>query len=116
MRVRSDIWVSAYLRRCQAAGAAVFVARRGDRDAGAIYICVNGLDGFVGVYAPAPAGLSTASVDRRWTRRFKDPVSEQEASLYLAREANADPDIWIIEVEDRSGRHFLGEDDIEELR
>ena len=116
MRIRSDIWVSAYLRHCQAAGAAVVVVRRGDRDAGAIYLCVNRLDGSVGLYGPAPAGLESASRDRRWVKCFEDPVSETEASRYLARQADVDPDIWVIEVEDRSGRHFLQDADIEELR
>jgi hypothetical protein len=32
-------------------------------------------------------------------------VAEIEARL--AREIKFDPDLWIVEVEDRAGRHFL---------
>jgi hypothetical protein len=31
----------------------------------------------------------------------------EKADAFLAREAEFDSDMWIIEVEDRRGRHFL---------
>ena len=40
--------------------------------------------------------------------------SEAEANGYLARQREFDPDLWIIEVEDRAGRHFLGDEAVEE--
>ena len=43
-----------------------------------------------------------------------EPVSENEATGYLARQRDFDPDLWIIEVEDRAGRHFLGDDLVED--
>ncbi len=43
-------------------------------------------------------------------------VSEGEAQAYLTRQVDFDPDIWILEVEDKKGRHFLDEDAIEQLR
>jgi hypothetical protein len=117
MRIRSEIWVRAYMRRCQVAGVSVVVARRGDQQAGAVYLCINRLNGLVSLYGPAPAGIAETSIERRWTNCFKQAeVSEGEAQSYLARQANIDPDIWIIEVDDKAGRHFLDEDAIEELR
>ena len=38
MRLKSEIWVKAYLRRCTVNGASGVVARHGDDDAGAIFI------------------------------------------------------------------------------
>jgi hypothetical protein len=117
MRIRSEIWVSAYLRRCQAAGAAVVVARRGDDQAGAIYLCINLLNGQARLYGPAPAGLAETSFERRFANCFTEGiVQEREAQAYLSRQADRDPDIWIVEVEDQKGRHFLDDDQIEELR
>jgi hypothetical protein len=116
MRIRSEIWVKAYVRRCQGAGVSVVIARHGDDQAGAIYICVNRLDGEVRLYGPAPAGIAETSIERRWTSCFAGLVSEGEAQRYLARQADVDPDIWIVEVEDKKGRHFLDDDAIEELR
>jgi len=114
MRVKSEIWVRAYLRRCQADGIPVVIARRGDEAAGAIFICIDRLDGAVFLYGPAPAGLTESESERRWVSRFAGrPVSRADVDLYLVRQRKFDPDLWIIEVEDRAGRHFLGDDAIE---
>ena len=115
MRIKSEIWVRAYLRRCRAEGVPVVIVRRGDEAAGAIFICVDRLDGTVSVYGPAPAGLAESETDRRWVRCFGARlVSLTEADGYLARQREFDPDLWIIEVEDKAGRHFLGDEAVED--
>ena len=35
------------------------------------------------------------------------PVPEADIEARLVREIRFDPDVWIVEVEDRAGRHFL---------
>lgn len=108
MRLKSEIWVKAFLRRCMSAGAAAAVVRHGDDDAGAIFIKINRLDGTAMLYGPAAAGLARADGERRWTMCFaSDSVSEQEVDARLARERAFDSDVWVVEVEDRLGRHFL---------
>jgi hypothetical protein len=110
MRVRSDIWVKAYLRRCQSEAVSVVIVRRGDDAAGAIFISVDRLDGTVFLYGPAPAGLVESEAERRWISCFgSQSVVEEKAKDYLRRQQKFDPDLWIIEVEDKAGRHFLGD-------
>jgi hypothetical protein len=110
MRVKSEIWIRAYLRRCQAEGVSVVIVRRGDEAAGAIFICVDRLDGTVLLYGPAPAGRVESEAERRWVSCFgPQPVEEEKAKEYLSRQQKFDPDLWIIEVEDKAGRHFLGD-------
>jgi hypothetical protein len=108
MRLKAEIWVKAYLRRCQHEGAAAVLVRRGDGDAGAIYIKVSRLDGTAMLFGPAPAGLDEAGEERRW-QPCLDPAAaaEEVADAYLSRQIEFDPDIWIVSVEDRQGRHFL---------
>jgi hypothetical protein len=114
MRIKSEIWVRAYLRRCQAEGVPVVIVRRGDEAAGAIFICVDRLDGTVWLYGPAPAGMVESETDRRWVSCFgARAASAKEADDYLARQREFDPDLWIIEIEDRAGRHFLGTDAVD---
>ena len=108
MRLKSEIWVKAYLRRCRLDGADALLVRRGDTDAGAIYIKVSRLDGTAMLFGPAPAGLDEAREDRRWQPCLKaEPVAEIEADAFLERQVSFDSDIWIVAVEDRAGRHFL---------
>lgn len=109
MRLKTEIWVMAYVRRCFGEGAHAFILRRGNAEAGAIYIKVNRLDGQAAVYGPAPAGLADAFGGRLWVSALgEEAVPESKADAYLARQAEFDPDFWVVEVEDRGGRHFLG--------
>jgi hypothetical protein len=108
MRLKSEIWVQAYLRICASAGVAAVLVRRGDADAGAIYIRVNRLDGTSDLYGPAPAGGYGLETDRRWVRCLGDaPRPDGEVDSYLASQRKFDTDLWVIEAEDRQGRHFL---------
>jgi hypothetical protein len=111
VRLKSEIWVKAYLRRCAVAGASGVVVQHGDDDAGAIYIKIVRPDGMATVFTPAPAGWDGADVDRRWVPYYAEGfVAEATAQAYLEREARFDNDVWVIEIEDREGRDFLGDD------
>jgi hypothetical protein len=110
MRLKSGIWVAAYLRRRHIDGTFAVVRRRGAEEAGAIFIKIARLDGTAELYGPAPqtAFEDSRPADRAFSPCFKrQPVPEAEAEAYLAREIRFDSDIWIVEVEDRAGRHML---------
>jgi hypothetical protein len=108
MRLKSEFWVMAYLRRCAHEGSDAVLVRRGDADAGVIFIKVSRLDGTAMLFGPAPAGRDDQGEDRRWQPCFaRDIVAEAEADAYLARQITFDPDLWIVGVDDRAGRHFL---------
>jgi hypothetical protein len=108
MRLTSGIWVSAYLRRCQVEGAFSAIVQRGAEEAGAIFIKIAHLDGRADLYGPAPQSLIEGefSADRAFTP-VAVGVPESDIETRLARERRFDPDIWIVEVEDRAGRPFL---------
>lgn len=117
MRLKSGIWVKAYLRRCEVAGAFAAVRRHGDDDAGAIFIKIARAGGQAALYGPAPAGLGDRDEGdvRGMGRTFIAAATGQfladaEIEKKLEREAGFDSDLWIVEVEDRDGRHFLGDE------
>jgi hypothetical protein len=105
MRLRSDIWVAAYLRRCEVEGASAVLRRRGAAEAGAIFIKIDRLDGSAALYEPAPQSLALPfDVDRLFVRAHReDWVGSDRIEARLTRESAFDPDIWIVEVEDRAG-------------
>jgi len=110
MRLKSGIWVAAYVRRCHHEGAFAAVRRRGADEAGAIFVKLNRLDGTAELYGPAPQSVFDESlpIHRVFRRQLpKQPVPEADVEAALAREIRFDPDLWIVEVEDRAGRHFL---------
>jgi hypothetical protein len=107
-RLRSDIWVSAYLRRCAVEGAYAVLRRRGSAEAGAIFIKIDSLDGTALLFGPAPQSELRDGEDRIFTALHKEARMEPgDAEDRLKREVSFDPDLWIVEVEDRQGRCFL---------
>ncbi len=110
MRLKSALWVAAYLRRCQVEGVFAVVRRRGAEEAGAVFVRVSRLDGTSDLYGPAPQSAFDAAPGA--ARAFSASLAAQPApdpavDAYLTREIKFDPDVWIVEVEDRSGRNFL---------
>ena len=113
MRLRSDLWVAAYLRRCDGEGAPAVLRRRGAAEAGAVIVVVDLLDGRRALYGPA---AQTAVVGRGIDRVFRrlheaETIPPDQAEARIARELRFDPDLWLVEVEDRAGRHRLDLDE-----
>jgi hypothetical protein len=108
MRLTSTMWVAAYVRRCHIEGAYAVVRRRGASEAGAIFVVVDHLDSRRTLFAQAPQSLipDDAVRDRLFVpvENISDALAVSER---LAREQKFDPDLWVVEVEDRDGRHFL---------
>ncbi len=111
MRLKSGIWVAAYIRRCHIEGAFAVVRRRGADEAGAVFIMINRLDGTATLYGPAPQSVfdDAQPADRYFTIVLgrDGPVAEADIEARLQREIKFDPDVWIVESEDRAGRSFL---------
>src|ERR1700722_13570288 len=109
MRLKSSIWVAAYLRRCQTEGIFGAVRRRGAEEAGAVFVKVATLDGNAMLYAPAPQTVYDDSrpIERLFAPTSPQPVPEASVEERLAEELKVGPDVWIVEIEDRAGRNFL---------
>lgn len=110
MRLKSGIWVAAYVRRRHVEGAYAVVRRRGSEEAGAIFIKIDRLDGTSDVYGPAPQsafGESHPSERAFCACLRSQPATEAEVEAYLKKQIAFDPDLWIVEVEDRNGGHGL---------
>ncbi len=110
MRLKTALWVAAYLRRLQVEGLCAVVRRRGAEEAGAVFVRISRLDGTSDLFGPAPQSAFDAAqkVARAFAPSFvAQPAPDAEVEAYLAREIKFDPDVWIVEVDDRAGRNFL---------
>jgi hypothetical protein len=114
MSVKSAIWVSAHIRRCNANGLFATLAKRGAEEAGSIYLRIDRLDGTGLLFGPAPGPAYDDRGERRWVELIVgSPVSGGRIDDYLRRVISIDPDIWIIEIADRHGTAMLASADVE---
>jgi hypothetical protein len=105
MRLSTDVWVSALIRRAEQGGAFPAVIRKGDPQAGAVLVkVIDRRAGRADLYAEAVRGEG----ERVWMRPA--PADDEAAQdAYCERALRFDPDIWIVEIDDPAGRHFLTE-------
>lgn len=102
--LKTSIWAPALIRRAEVGGAYASVVHKGDPDAGAALIKVRLLDGTATLYRP----MQTMDGNRIWLPQ--GPLSESEIDTSISQRLATDPDLWVVEIEDRKGRHFLTED------
>lgn len=109
MRLTSEFFVSAYLRRCHKEGQFAALRRRGAPESGAIFILVDKLDGCGVLYGPAAqADYTEGQVERAFTKLHKaDALPLVELEARLNKEIAFDSDCWIVELEAPNGQHFL---------
>jgi len=101
-RLSTELFVQGHVRQCFSLGLTAVVAHKGDAWGGAILVKLNLLgpgcklltqtrdeDGEI-AWLPVQAGAL---------------LSEAEADAYIARSVQRDPDLWVVEIEDRTGRN-----------
>lgn len=105
MLLSTDVWVAALIRRAELAGASAVVVKRGDARAGSVIVkAYDSSTRRARLYSEAfgPDG------DRLWMQPVTSD-SESELDAYTDRQRGYDPDLWIVEIEDKEGRHFITE-------
>lgn len=105
-RLRSDFWVSAYLRRCGVEGVEAALRKRGSAEAGSIFVKVDHLDGTASLYGPAPQSFVEDSTERLFSP-ILEGVTPLDVEERMTKEQRFDSDLWLVEIDDRQGRHFL---------
>ena len=103
-RLVADFWVAAYLARLSMGNIPAYVTARGDATSGTIMVKSATLDGQARAFQRSADPITGARI---WMVMAQGPEPEVDAALMRARAR--DPDLWIIEVEDRAGRTLLEE-------
>lgn len=101
-RLASGIWVSAYLTRLRLSDIPVYVVSRGDETAGAVMVKLSTLNGQAQLFHRS---FDLMNDTRIWAVLAEG--DEREVDATITRQRSSDPDLWVLEVEDRDGRHLL---------
>lgn len=109
VRLTAALWVSAYLNRLRLADIAAYVTAKGDPNAGAVVVKVATLDGRARAFQRS---FDLMANTRVWVVLADGP--EPEVDAMLTRQRGRDPDLWVIELEDRQGRTLLDQDGLAE--
>ena len=104
-RLATEIWVAAYLRRLALMDIPAFVTAKGDLTAGTVLVKLNTLDGQARCYQRS---FDLMSGERAWVVLIEGAEADVDASV--DKQKGFDRDLWVIEVEDRAGRHLLDEE------
>lgn len=99
-RLRSDFWISAYLRQCHVDGIPAVLRRRGHEEAGAIFIKVDHGNGTASLFGPKPQDVTEQ--DERYFSRFIEAAFSGDVEMRIEKEIRFDPDLWLLEVDSRS--------------
>jgi hypothetical protein len=103
-RLDTHYWVAAYLRRCSVASIPAYVRFRGDGSRGSVILKI--------VHPPAAicrvlVEITDPEGRPAWMIAGSDATTEAEAEAYIERARKRDPDLWVLEIEDRLDRHPL---------
>jgi hypothetical protein len=104
MRVTSEFFVSALVRRIFGEGGFAAVSKKGAPEAGAVFICVDRLDGSYDFYGPAPQAYFSEQPLGRLFEQVLEKADRESVETRLKSEARMDPDYWLVDVEARDGR------------
>ena len=103
-RLRSKIWVQAYLKRLEIQNIAAYVSAHGDDNSGAILIKVIKMDGSSQLYQKTFDLQNNRNV---WVKIMEG--SDMEIDTLLEKQKVTDPDIWVVEIESANGQNYLDE-------
>lgn len=104
MRLTARMWVDAYLTRLRLSDIPAFVVAHGDDTGGAVLVKLATLDGRAQAFQRS---FDLMTGERNWM--VLSEGDEPEVDAAISRQRGYDPDLWVIEVEDRAGRHLLDE-------
>lgn len=91
------------LRRVQAEGGFGAIVRKGDPDSGALLLVIIEKGGNPRIYERAPQIDGT----RPWRCCKQSDEIPGAIDSYLARRAEQDPDLWILELDIADGERFV---------
>ncbi len=100
MRLTTEIWVSALLRRVFSGGGFAAIERRGSAEAGTVFVVVRDRQGQISLYEPAPqSSYEDGKPQDRHFCRSERVIDAESAARRIDSEIRFDSDVWVLELE-----------------
>ena len=100
--LKTEIYVKAYLKRLEIHGIPAYVSRHGDDNAGDLIVKLCTLDGRASLFRRE---YNLGMGEQHWACVLSSSEAEVDGSI--TKQCGFDPDLWVLEIEDAKGRHFL---------
>ena len=97
-RLPVHLWIDAQLKPLNDSGIFYYIQQSGEQNTGTILLKINGLSGVCQLL------IQQRDMDGKmgWMHAMKkERVEEREADQYIHRAISRDPDLWVIEIEDK---------------
>ncbi len=109
--LKTEVWVSALIKRAQIGGASAYIIHKGDRDVGSVLIKISTLDGNARLVSPSrdlDGNLIWVDLSKTIAKVSLEVLSlEAQIDQYMQKRISQDIDLWLVEIEDKLGRDFL---------
>src|SRR5690606_15565200 len=105
MRLTSDFFVSALMRQVSHSGGFGAILRRGNAEAGAIFLVERGRFGTMDLYGPAPqASYEEGAAAGRRFMLVRSDLDDGGLDSWLSKQIRFDSDLWLVEIEPGTAR------------
>ena len=103
--LKAEIIINAGIRAAERNFANAYVIKRGDSEAGAIFIKIDTLDGYAKLYS---RNLVYDFDKNKDLVQFQDlypnkKIESRDVDMRIVKEVSIDRDCWIVEIEDKKG-------------
>ena len=97
-RLPVHLWIEAQLKPLNDRGVFYYIHQRGERNTGTVLLKINNLSGQCALLVQQ----RNLEGHMGWMYAMnKEQVEEADADAYIQRATSRDPDLWVIEIEDR---------------
>ena len=107
IELKSEILINAGIRAAERNFTNAYVSKRGDTEAGAIFVKIDTLDGYAKLFT---RNLKYDLINENDVVEFVNLYPEKKIqNVYvdkrISKEMEIDSDCWIVEIEDKEGRN-----------
>ena len=96
----AHLWITAKIRQLNQENTPAYILQKGEKNSGTLLVKVSKLNGSCCLYTQ----MRDLDGNLGWIHALKsDSPNDPEADAYIARVKSRDPDVWIVEIEDKSG-------------